>query len=177
VVGLALAPMEVLEGVVIVFVFCPWMVFAPIQAWQSSETKKAETAARAVMVAAAPAERPLLCHRPTNIGNVLRRRVWIATDRRLFLVDRTRGDLSLQRVRSVEYPQITALSCKQSGEDHTRIELRLGSRQLDLTLKTEEAEALLAILCRRTGLPALRPVSRYADWRSNMDRLIRGRGL
>jgi hypothetical protein len=78
--------------------------------------------------------------RPTNIGNVSGRRVWIATDRRLFLADRARGSRPVQLVRSVEYPQITALSYKQSGEDHTRVELRLGSEQLDLRLETEEAK-------------------------------------
>ena len=140
----------------------------------------AETNARAVTVAATPEERLLLCLRPTNIGNLLRRRVWIATDRRLFLADRGRGSRPVQLVRSVEYPQITALSCGEAGE-YTRLELRAGSgvfEQLDLRLETADAKALLAILCRRTGLPALHLASGYVDWHYNIDRLIRrGRGL
>jgi hypothetical protein len=135
----------------------------------------AETNARAVTVAAAPGERLLLYLRPTNIGNLLRRRVWIATDRRLFLADCGRGSRPVQLVRSVEYPQITALSCGEAGE-FTRLELRVGSgvfEQLDLSLEAADAKALLAILCRRAGLPALPPASGYIDWRSNIDRLIR----
>jgi hypothetical protein len=89
--------------------------------------------------------------RPTNIGNVSGRRVWIATDRRLFLADRGRRSRPVRLVRSVEYPQFSAVSYDESGEDHTRLELRLGSEQLNLTLEAAEAKALLAILCRRAG--------------------------
>ncbi|MGP8242458.1 MAG: hypothetical protein ACLQQB_11945 [Solirubrobacteraceae bacterium] len=73
----------------------------------------AETNARAVTVAATPGERLLLCLRPMNIGNLLRRRVLIATDRRLFLADRGRGSRPVQLVRSVEYPQINALPAEE----------------------------------------------------------------
>jgi hypothetical protein len=48
-----------------------------------------------------------------NIGNLLRRRVLIATDRRLFLADRGRGSRPVQLVRSVEYPQINALPAEE----------------------------------------------------------------
>jgi hypothetical protein len=140
----------------------------------------AETNARAITVVAGPGERLLLCLRPVNIGNLLRRRVLIATDRRLFLADRGRGSRPVRLVRSVEYPQITALSCGEAGE-YTRLELRVGSgvfEQLDLRLATADAKALLAILCRRAGLPAPPPASGYIDWRNNIDRLLwRGRGL
>jgi hypothetical protein len=146
-------------------------LFAAIKVWQIAKAKKA----RAVMAVAIPAERLLLRLRPTNIGNVFRRRKLIATDRRLFLAERLRGGRPVQIVRSVEYPQITALSCEQLGENQMRLELRVGSEQFDLTLERTQAKALLAILCRRTGLPALLPASRYADWRDDIDGVARRR--
>jgi hypothetical protein len=155
--GGALAPSAVLSGVLYTGALIPFV--AAINAWHILKTRKA----RAVMAAATPGERLLLWHQPANVCALLRRRVWVATDRRLFFAERPRGDRPIQVLRVAEYPQISAFSCARAGESSTRLELRVSYGQLVLHLDTEEAEALLAILCERTGLPALHSSSGRVD--------------
>ena len=170
VVGGALGPSAVLSGVLYTVAWIPF--FAAINAWHILRTRKA----RAVMAAATHGERLLLWHQPANVCALLRRRVWVATDRRLLLAERPRGGRPIQVLRVAEYPQISAFSCARAGES-TRLELRLSFGQLVINLDMAEADALLAILCERTGLPALHSSSGSVDL-LNIERLTqRGRRL
>jgi hypothetical protein len=144
-----------------------WIASLPIGWVQARRAKVAR-----VVMAPAPADTLLLCVRPVQFS-VRKRRIWIVTDQRLLLAEGARWR-PIRSVRSVEYPQITALSCEQS-QANMCLELRVGSEQFDLTLERTLAKALLAILCRRTGLPVLLPASRYADWRNDIDGAVRHR--
>jgi hypothetical protein len=148
--------------------------WAMVTAWCETSTKT-EMAARAVMAAARSGERLLLCQRSTEIDKLLRRQLWIATDQRLFLANRARRGRPAQLVRSVKYPQITALSHSPLSDSYVNVELFLGSEQLDISLESADAKALLAILCRRTGLAdPTRDWSR-PEWLYSVGWLNRGR--
>jgi len=153
--------------------FAAWSAIVAMITALCETSTRVEMIARNVMVVARPGERLLLCQGPTNLGDMLARRVWIATDQRLFLADRARRGRPAQIVRSVEYGRITALSHRDVGEGRVRIALSLGSERLEFGLDAASGKAFLVILCRRTGLPALPPLARRTEWRARVGVILR----
>ncbi len=150
----------------VVFTLGPWIaLFAAVHAVRIGRAR--------TLAALAPAKTLLLRLNSTSSSSLLRHRVWVATEHRLFLAERWRATNKVQLVRSVEYSQITAVLCEHAGENEMRLELRLGAERIDLKLGRYEAGALLAILCRRTGLPALYSASHYVAGATGVDAAAR----
>ena len=156
-------------------VFAVWSAAVAMIIALSAMSPRTEMIARDAMYAASPGERLLLAAVLIWPMSLLGYRVWIATDRRLFIVERTRRRGPARLVRSVEYARITALSHEASAEERMRVKLGLDSEHLELSVDAASGKASLIILCRRTGLPALSPPARHAEWFDRVRQLVRRR--
>jgi hypothetical protein len=115
----------------------------------------------ALRASVAPEERLLHWHLESSLRHPVRPPVWLATDRRLLLVEPSRGDKPVRIVKSIEYKHLRTLSSTDvaiQGEGGqvltvTRLELDDGDQQVELTLSQDAAAAMLTTLERRTGLP------------------------
>lgn len=98
--------------------------------------------------------------RPLDLGQVVRPRIWIATDRRLIEATRPRWWRTRETaspLRSVSYKQMIEIRHvkEYSGNGEMpliSIEIGLESGKLDVALRNSRAKALLATLSEHAGL-------------------------
>jgi hypothetical protein len=114
----------------------------------------------ALRASVASDERLLHWYPDHTLRHPVRPPVWLATERRVLLVEPSRGNKPARILKGIDYEDLRTLSSAEvsSGEGGhmTRLELADGEQQAELTLSPDAAVAMLTTLERRTGLPVNR---------------------